>query len=250
MKKKIKDFSMLLSLMVIAVLLFTNCSKGATPKDENSTTESNADIQYSESEDESSTLESTGSTEKESIIGNDNNKNGYGIGEGTITPRYYRMLYYCGIPYYYYILVDKAEADAWEEEYLTNISFEDELSEKPNSMEIVEFVKHFNISKEDFEKATLKSAKSIKELGYSPCYNPQDFAEQESDEILNADIIYTFDYDIINQYYKGLRENYPFGPRYDYNEAVEKGEYTPQTTDWIDVDQMEADIIAKYGSKD
>ena len=130
MKRKFKVLSTLLSLMVIAIILFTNCTKSVNTEDGKSNAESIADIQHSESKDDSSTFEFAGSTEKESIVGNDNDKNGNGIGEGTITPRYYRMLYYCGIPYYYYILVDKTEADAWEEEYLTNLSFEDELSEK------------------------------------------------------------------------------------------------------------------------
>lgn len=32
-----------------------------------------------------------------------------------------------------------------------------------------------------------------------------------------------------------------------YEQATENGEYTPRTTDWVDIEQMEAEIIAKYG---
>ncbi len=63
-------------------------------------------------------------------------------------------------------------------------------------------------------------------------------------EIYNADIIYTFDDEIINEYY--LSGEYPYVYPDEFEEAVENGEYTPQTV-WVDVNQLEAEIIAKYG---
>ena len=75
--------------------------------------------------------------------------------------------------------------------------------------------------------------------------NPQDFANQETDEVYNADIIYTFDDELINNYY--LSHEYPFVYISDYENAVSDGTYQTRTTDWIDIEQMEAEIIEKYG---
>jgi hypothetical protein len=33
----------------------------------------------------------------------------------------------------------------------------------------------------------------------------------------------------------------------EFEQAVERGEYTSQTEEWVDVEAMEAEIIAKYG---
>lgn len=78
--------------------------------------------------------------------------------------------------------------------------------------------------------------------------NPQDFANQEIYEVYNGDIIYTFDDEIINNYY--LSHDYPFCYASEYEEAVANGTYETRTTDWIDVDQMEAEINAKYGAQE
>ncbi|MBQ2973508.1 MAG: hypothetical protein IJE19_04060, partial [Clostridia bacterium] len=64
-------------------------------------------------------------------------------------------------------------------------------------------------------------------------------------EIYNADIIYTFDDEIINEYY--LTPDYPYCAEFEYKNALEAGVYQTRTTDWVDIEQMEADIIAKYG---
>ncbi len=120
-----------------------------------------------------------------------------------------------------------------------------------NQMVMKAFLEHYNISRKDFDKANLKWAKIVRDdFGGKPMMNPKDFANQETDEVFNGDIIYTFDDEIINKYYMGHPDEfYPYWYADEYEKAVEEG-YTPRTTDWIDVDQMEADIIAKYGSAD
>ena len=55
----------------------------------------------------------------------------------------------------------------------------------------------------------------------------------------------TFDDQIINEYY--LSREYPFVYESEFEQAVASGEYTPRTEVWIDVEEMEAEIIAKYG---
>jgi len=65
-----------------------------------------------------------------------------------------------------------------------------ELSE----MACVLLVKHYNIPKEDFEKAIEKLRKHAIEDGW-------DLTHEEF-ELPNADIIYTFDNDLISEYYR------------------------------------------------
>ncbi|MBQ2846897.1 MAG: hypothetical protein IJE74_01390 [Clostridia bacterium] len=37
------------------------------------------------------------------------------------------------------------------------------------------------------------------------------------------------------------------GTDFEYEAAVKRGEYTSQTEEWVDVEALEAEIIAKYG---
>ena len=78
--------------------------------------------------------------------------------------------------------------------------------------------------------------------------NPQDFANQEIYEVYNGDIIYTFEDEIINEYY--LTQDYPFCSDDECEYALKNGTYKTRTTDWVDVDQMEAEINAKYGTQE
>ena len=161
------------------------------------------------------------------------------IGGADITPRKYRTCYY-SVAYPFAELVGIDEYWKWSEEY--NVENPDDT----NEMVIKKFVQHFNISRENFDKANLKHAK-IRAEGVDdfPVMSPKDYADQEPDEIYNTDIIYTFNDEIINEYY--LTPDYAFGWRIEYEEALENGTYQTQTTDWVDIEQMEAEIIAKYG---
>lgn len=154
-------------------------------------------------------------------------------GGGYIESGKYRQRYN-NVPYDFVILVGEKEFDRWY----------DEIYEfNPDKSQIVSFVQYFNISKEDFEKANLQMAKSFAE--FNPTMRPLDYENQQTYEIYNADIIYTFDDEIINEYY--LTPDYPYCADFEYEAAVKRGEYTSQTEVWVDVDAMEAEIIAKYG---
>lgn len=160
-------------------------------------------------------------------------------GGGITTLTKYRSIY-CSIPRPFANLVDLYEFEEWYDVVIEN---------DPNKTEIMPmklFVQEFNISREEFDKANLEWTKIIiNGFHGTPMMNPQDFANQETDEVYNADIIYTFDDSLINNYY--LSHEYPFVYISDYENAVADGIYQTRTTDWVDIDQMEADIIAKYG---
>lgn len=161
------------------------------------------------------------------------------IGGTDITTRKYRVRYY-SVPYQFALLVGLDTFWEWDEQ------FDSEVYAGNDQMVIKEFVQYFNISREDFDRANLEFAKVvISGFGGQPIMNPQDYTNQEIHEIYNADIIYTFDDEIINEYY--LSKGYLFDIQTDYENAVANGTYETRTTDWVDIEQMEAEINAKYG---
>ena len=160
-------------------------------------------------------------------------------GGADLLPRKYRNNYY-SIPASFIKIVGKPSFEEWEDDYLAK-----NYPDNSNEMVMVAYVKAFNISKKDFESANLNYAKFIDEHYSHICLNPQDYADQEMQEIYNTDIIYTFDNKIINDYYLGI--DYPFLNEYQYEEAVANGTYETRTTEFVDIKQMEAEIIAKYG---
>ena len=166
---------------------------------------------------------------------------------GTMGLLKYRLIYY-NIPRPFADIVGSKKCDEWEERYLEK---NDGEQGNEDGMAMKAYVQYFNISREDFDKANLKWAKIVRDdFRGKPMMDPKDFANQETDEVFNGDIIYTFDDEIINEYYMGHPEEfYPYWYADEFEKAVEEG-YTPRTTDWIDVDRMEADIVAKYGSVD
>lgn len=160
-------------------------------------------------------------------------------GGGTPTLAKYRSIY-SDVPRPFINLVDIYEYQVW---------FEEMIKDDPNQTNVMLmklFVQEFEISREDFDRANLEWAKIILH-GFEgqPMMNPQDFANQETDEVYNADIIYTFDDAIINEYY--LSHEYPYLYAFEFEQAVASGEYTPRTEVWVDVEAMEAEIIEKYG---
>lgn len=159
-------------------------------------------------------------------------------GGGYIESDKYRLRYYA-IPYNFVSLVDYEEYLSWKEDILK------QSENETNVMRMVKFIKHFNISREVFEKVNLQMAKEFVEWGEKPTMKPLDYENQQTYEVYNADIIYTFDDEIINEYY--LTPDYPYCAEFEYENALEAGTYQTQTIDWIDIEQMEAEIIAKYG---
>lgn len=146
-------------------------------------------------------------------------------GDGVIEVKYYRHRYYSiAAPFIY--LVGREEYREWKETQPD--------PDETNVMLMVNFIRDFNISREDFDKANLEYAWRIKYLlNGTPVMNPKDFANQEDEEVYNADIIYTFDNELINEYY--LTPDYPYLFEDEYEEAVANGTYQTQTTDFVEV---------------
>lgn len=160
-------------------------------------------------------------------------------GGGELALQKYRSIYY-SIPSPFWDIVDENSrqdiyGEYWEQPY-----------SQINTMRMKIFVEEYNVPREKFDAANAEWARIVKERLYgTPVINPQDFVNQEFNEVYNADIIYTFDDEIINEYY--LSHDYPYCYESEYEEAVANGEYTSRTEKWVDIEEMKAEIIAKYG---
>ena len=106
----------------------------------------------------------------------------------------YRDIYY-RVPSFLLELVDRSEYYYW---YSKVVQPNKDNNIEPQEMYTVSFVKYFNISKEDFEKCN-ESRRAIF-IDFRDRHG--DNVSDEGHEIYNADIIYTFDNDIINEYYR------------------------------------------------
>lgn len=159
------------------------------------------------------------------------------VGGGVLRVYKYRDMFY-SVPAPFVNLVGKENFFAWRETIDATTTAE--------TMVISQFIQHFGITREQFDKANLEWAKGIRDNLYGiPCINPKDYANQMTDEVFNADIIFTFDDDLIREYY--LSPDYPYLYDIEFEQAVANGEYVSQTEEWVDIEAMEAEIIAKYG---
>lgn len=155
----------------------------------------------------------------------------------------YRRIYYDNISVFFAVLVDRDELYEWSTEYYAKNPNADGLFEKgeeitePKTMRIVDFIKHFNIPKEEFEEANKTWCHRMIKWGDVPVMNPKDYKEQEEFEVYNVDIIYTFDDEIINAYYE--RGEYPFDTEEEYLEAIENDGYITQTEEFIMLEGFE-----------
>ena len=211
-----------ITILIICFALISFSACGSALGDDNETTSNNLN-----------TLQNTQTTELTKIY-----REPIDAGGAFLTTRKYRVRYY-SVPYQFRLLVG-------EDAYRDFENQTDKTTDELNEMKIKRFVQYFNISREDFDKTNLEFAKVLKgDFDINLMMNPKDYADQEIEEVFNADIIYTFDDEIINEYY--LSPNYMFGLQIEYLDALENGTYQTQTTDWIDIEQMEAEIIAKYG---
>lgn len=211
-------------LVIIGIILgISACGKKPITQEETTiTTESvsqtlNTDNQtVDESETQAEETEKT--TVLETAVSN-------ATGDGVIEVKYYRDNYYSvAAPFVY--LVGKEVYREWKGKQPD--------PDETNVMLMVNFIRDFNISREDFNKANLEYAWRIKYLlNGTPVMNPKDFANQEDEEVYNADIIYTFNNELINEYY--LTPDYPYLFEDEYKEAVANGTYQTQTIDFIEV---------------
>ena len=223
-------FKKSLILIIIAILVFSVCLIFASCNREiEQKTETTTNIKADES------LPSLTFPKNES----QKNEQDLDIGGSDLILHKYRQNYYT-IPAPFGDIVDSEEFEKWYSDILLLNPNE------TNKMIIKEFVLFFDVPQASFETANLEWAKIVeRDLHGKPVMNPQDFSNQETDEVYNSDIIYTLDDAIINNYY--LSHNYPYTFSDEYEEAVSNGTYQTRTTDWVDIEQMEAEIIAKYG---
>lgn len=212
-----------LSLILVFLVLVASCNKEPI---NNETTKETDIIQNNKTTDLIS--ENLSKTELSEDITD-------GVGGGVIESGKYRQRYY-SVPYDFVILVGEEEYFRWYDEV---------LEYNPDRTMVVDFIQYFDISKEVFEKTNLQMAKDFVEWGEEPTLKPMDYENQQTYEIYNADILYTFDDEIINEYY--LTPEWPYCAGFEYEAAVKRGEYTPRTEVWVDVEAMETEIIAKYG---
>lgn len=180
-------------------------------------------------------IQATNSTIEKNTFENKENNQNDDIGGGELTLQKYRSIYYC-IPSPFWDIVDENSreniyGDYWEQPY-----------SEINIMRMRIFVEEYNVPREKFDAANAEWARIVKEKLYgTPVINPQDYANQEFDEVYNADIIYTFDDEIINEYY--LSHDYPYCYESEYEEAVENGLYTTQTTKIIDLANLKNELL-------
>ncbi len=155
-------------------------------------------------------------------------------GGGELTLQKYRSIYY-SIPAPFWDIVDENSrnniyGEYWEQPY-----------SEINIMRMRIFVEEYNVPREKFDAANAEWARIVKENLYgTPIINPQDYANQEFDEVYNADIIYTFDDKLINEYY--LSHDYPYCYESEFEKAVENGEYKTQTETIIDLDNLKNEL--------
>lgn len=143
----------------------------------------------------------------------DSADNASGIIIQSSTAEMFRSIYF-EIPKEFRALV--SEEDYAEKDYKADLS---------GGMRILWFIKEFSIPKESFEEANAAYAKRVySDFGLYPLVNAADYRGQEEAEIFNADIIYSFDEEKINEYY--ARPDYEFNSMREYAEAVENG-YVP-----------------------
>lgn len=129
-------------------------------------------------------------------VGNNNQEQAADVSTGILQPLY-RTIYYL-IPQQFIDLADEDEYERWCGSQNTY-----------DGMAIVGFIRHFGISKEDFDKANeLYAASLAEEYGVSPLLMPADYPEQEEYEVFNSDIIYSGDDERISEYY--LKKEYPY----------------------------------------
>ncbi len=207
-----KIFNTVATLLILSICLF-GCNKNNI--EENITT---TDIQIEQTE---ATKVTTANLE--TPISDSTQNAQTDIGGGMILQDKYRVCYY-DIPRQFASLVNEEELKDWENE-LYSVKINDR-----NQMVMKCFIQDFNISRKDFDKANENWANWISQIGEVPVMNPKDYVNQEIWEVYNADIIYTFDDEIINKYY--LSPSYPFLYESEYEDAVRAGTYKTQTTDF------------------
>ena len=107
---------------------------------------------------------------------------------GVDYPLHYRAVYY-SLDARLIALVGQEKEAIWMEEYKAKYD-----GEEATEMMAVAFVEHFNISKEDFQKYVNDATAFLLRIEID--------VTDELYELPNPDIVYTFDNELINEYYR------------------------------------------------
>ncbi len=206
----------IITVLTICILLFGLASCADKKGVEQTTTSPSVSASVENSTEKTKDKTTVPITNSQENISND-------VGGGEILQDKYRVRYY-NITTEFAKLADPVEVRAWEEKIY------EVYPNETNEMIMKRFIQDFNISREDFDKANHELAKSFSEMEEVPTVNPKDYLNQEIFEVYNGDIIYTFDDEIINEYY--LSSKYPFCYQDEYENAVLSGTYKTQTTDF------------------
>lgn len=127
------------------------------------------------------------------------------------TERKYRDIFY-SLPFCFSKRISDEDYIKWFDE----LCYADETEK----MLCFEFIKEFNITKEEFNILNHEYAEYIRtEMGETPCIAPEDYPEQERTELFNADVIYSFDYGLIRNYY--LKPKYKFSSKEEFEKSNE-----------------------------
>lgn len=115
--------------------------------------------------------------------------------------RKYRLIYYSTTNFDELIIPDSYLTKEFEE--WSKVSNNDMHGKEFDEMELVRFIKYFNIPKEAFDARIEYLRKRTSEFHSDPT-NDETYVDQslESAELPNSDILYTFDNEIINRYYR------------------------------------------------
>jgi hypothetical protein len=107
--------------------------------------------------------------------------------------RHFRDIYYT-VQLELLCSVSQQDFAAWRQSEIKKAAEEGRGGKEPTEMMLLAFVKHFNVSRAEFDKGVEALIHHWTSIGVANT--------NELHEIPNADIIYTFDNKIINEYYR------------------------------------------------
>ncbi len=192
-----KKSAIALVLILGLCLTFVGCTNGNEPDSTIPSASDNADTNPQSSSPEKTSAEETSSTEETSsikLIPAGGSEDFFGIKKYKYRYNYYRITAH---------YIDIVGAEAYFKWFESNPDF---AKKNLDEMLMVSYIKHFGITREQFDAASQMRKDFYEENGNTlliyPFENDGEYSyDDEADEIYNADIIYTFDNELINEYY-------------------------------------------------
>jgi len=174
-------------LVMLLALLCTSCDR--TDDTSSILSSVNSEFMETKSKSNSSDSQSVDYSDLPSYISGtiitDRESGGATTGMLPVDRKYREIFYNLNSPYR--DLADSTQLDKWINENLFGEDYESEMA-------IMKLVRDFKVPKEKFEEAIEKQRQEYIENGFD--------MKREEYEIPNADIIYTFNNEIINNYYR------------------------------------------------